>query len=691
VTASPRPLVRWVVLAVVACLVLPVLLVASPARSGPRLLASPSPAAGMAADCNFNGTPEAAIGPVRIREVQGTQHRSPVADKPVVGVAGVVVAVARDGFWLQDPIPDEDDATSEGLFVLLGNAAASGPSPGRAVVVAGCIREFRRGAQGPATLDQIDDREANLGITELVAADVAFADEDLHSLPPPVIVGAGGRRPPTEVVDDDASGDAEATGPFGFDPDVDGLDFWESLEGMRVQITDAAVVGPRAFRDAVPVLADGGANASGRTARGGIAIRLGAQGPDFNPERAFIDGALLAPEERWPLPQTGDRFPGPMVGVVDYAFGRYRILATEPPAFACGELVPGRAQPAAAGEVAIATLNVHNLAARDPDLSAGEEQEKFNRLAGVIVGALGAPDLLVLEEIQDANGKDDDAEVDADPTAQRLVDAILAAGGPHYVFKDIDPVDDQDGGVPGGNIRVGFLFRTDRGLAWVERDPGEAMTPVAVVTETGDPQLSVNPGRIAPADRAFLASRKPLVGEFAIGEQRLFVVGVHLASQLGGTPLFGRPQPPWVGSATQRVAQAHVVADFLGSMRAADPDALVVVLGDFNDFWFSETVATLEAAGLANLMATLPEAERYTFVFEGNSQALDQMLVSPALAAALVPQGFAIVHANAEFADQATDHDPLVARFALGIPSATPIPVATPVAMPTATPRAGCT
>jgi predicted extracellular nuclease len=343
--------------------------------------------------------------------------------------------------------------------------------------------------------------------------------------------------------------------------------------------------------------------------------------------------------------------------------------------------------------VAIATLNVHNLAASDPDLDAAEEEEKFNRLADLIVGALGAPDLLVLEEVQDANGNGtaDDAEVDADPTAQRLVDAILAAGGPQYVYKDVDPLDDQDGGALGGNIRVGFLFRTDRGLAWVERDPGDATTPVEVATEAGSPHLSVNPGRIAPADRAFHASRKPVVGEFAIGEQRLFVVGVHLASQLGGTPLFARPQPPWVGSATQRVAQAQVVAAFIEDLLAVDADAFVVLLGDFNAFWFSETLATLEGAGLANVMATLPEAEPYTYVFEGNAQALDHYLVSPALAAALAPQGYAIVHANAEFADQVTDHDPVVARFAISDPDATPMPVASPVAIPTATPRAGCT
>jgi hypothetical protein len=44
--------------------------------------------------------------------------------------------------------------------------------------------------------------------------------------------------------------------------------------------------------------------------------------------------------------------------------------------------------------------------------------------------------------------------VDASDTFNEL---IGAAGGPTYDFRQIDPVDDQDGGEPGGNIRVGFL------------------------------------------------------------------------------------------------------------------------------------------------------------------------------------------------------------------------------------------
>ena len=85
--------------------------------------------------------------------------------------------------------------------------------------------------------------------------------------------------------------------------------------------------------------------------------------------------------------------------------------------------------------------------------------------------------------------------------------------------------------------------------------------------------------------------------------------------------------------------------------------------GDFNEFPFGESLQVLESAGLSNLMETLPAGERYTYVFEGNAQAIDHLLVSPALGERLVPDGFDIVHVNAEYREQASDHDPQVARL----------------------------
>ena len=99
---------------------------------------------------------------------------------------------------------------------------------------------------------------------------------------------------------------------------------------------------------------------------------------------------------------------------------------------------------------------------------------------------------------------------------------------------------------------------------------------------------------------------------------------------------------------------------------AADSRAAIAVLGDLNDFQFSRTLEILEGAGLANLMKTLPAEEQYSYVFDGNSQVLDQILVSRSLASTR-PE-YDSVHVNAEFPDQASDHDPQITRLVQPFP-----------------------
>jgi predicted extracellular nuclease len=57
-------------------------------------------------------------------------------------------------------------------------------------------------------------------------------------------------------------------------------------------------------------------------------------------------------------------------------------------------------------------------------------------------------------------------------------------------------------------------------------------------------------------------------------------------------------------------------------------------------------------------------AERYTYVFEGNSEVLDHILLSSSLAG--MAYRYDVVHVNSEFATQISDHEPAVARLPLG-------------------------
>ena len=194
----------------------------------------------------------------------------------------------------------------------------------------------------------------------------------------------------------------------------------------------------------------------------------------------------------------------------------------------------------------------------------------------------------------------------------------------------------------------------------------------------GAPHLLFSPGRLDPTNAAFAASRKPLAAELTFAGQTLFVIANHFVAKLGDQPLYGRFQPPALGSQAQRVAQANVVGGFVSRVFASNPAAKVIVLGDLNDFSTSPPVLALEASGLTDMIETLPANERYTYVFQGNSQVLDHIMASSSLA----PRGtFDVVHVNAEFSDQASDHEPAVTRFDFGTaPVITSVPATTVLA-----------
>lgn len=596
-------------------------------------------------------------GPLRIRDVQGASHLSPRNGQSVTNLPGIVTALTNNGFYLQDPSHDSDDATSEGILVFTGSAP--GVNVGDSVLVTGPITEFRPGCT--PSCSTTSSAYHNLTITEVNRPTTITVLTNGNALPAPVRLGQGGRIVPASVIDDDGAGSVETSSAV-FDPASDGIDFYESLEGMRVEIANAQVAGPtRTFGSGasqnkeIALLADGGASAATLTGRGGIVIASA----DFNPERVFLSDALpnsiVLPDAN-----VADRFLGTVEGILDYSFGNFKLLATTLPSLTSGGLTQETVSFGAplAQQLTVASFNVENLDTLDP-------AEKFQRLAGLIVHNLGAPDLLTLEEVQDNNGPINDGTVEATQTFAALIGAIQAAGGPTYDYRSIDPENNKDGGEPGGNIRVAFLFRTDRGLSFVDRPGASATTATTAFNNAGMPELTFSPGRIDPLNTAFSSSRKPLVGEFQFNGKKLFLVANHFNSKGGDQGLFGRFQPPTLSSEAQRIGQATVVATFVQSLMAIDPQAAVLVAGDINDFEFSAPMSVLKSVGLSPLVENLPAGERYTYVFEGNSQALDHILVSPSLAGAPL-SGFDIVHVNAEFLDQASDHDPLVARFTLG-------------------------
>ncbi|MFI9381087.1 lamin tail domain-containing protein [Kutzneria sp. NPDC052558] len=595
--------------------------------------AAPAPTNSKGETTGGGTTPPTGV-PARIHDIQGTTRLSPLVGKQVVDVPGIVTGVrafgSSQGFFFQDPNPDSDPRTSEGIFVYTGSAKIT-VQPGDSIKVSGKVSEFYPDESGASSLYQSN--------TELGSATVT-------------VVSSGNPLPPAEVLHPDTVPTAFA--PTGgnienlqLQPDSYALDFFESREGMRVEVDDARVVGPTDKYNELYVTTKPAQNPS---VRGGT-VYLGYD--DNNSGRLEVQSLIPFAQTPFPKANVGDKLTGATAGPLDYTqFGGYVIQATQLGGLVSGGITPETTAKQTVDELAVATYNVENLAPTDP-------QAKFDRLAGNLVHNLAAPDIVSLEEIQDNSGATDNGVVAADQTLQKFADAVVAAGGPQYKWTEIDPTNDADGGQPGGNIRIAFFYNAKR-VSLVSRPGGDATTATTIVDNHGQAELSVSPGRVDPTNPAWNASRKPLAAEFRFQGREVIVIGNHLVSKLGDQPDVGRNQPPSRSSEVQRAQQTAALRAFVDQILAVNKKANIVIPGDFNDMQFSPTVATLTAGGtLRDLVNELPADQRYSYVYQGNSEVLDHLLVSTA------PRGveYDVVHVNAEFADQASDHDPQVVRF----------------------------
>ncbi|RMB83925.1 endonuclease/exonuclease/phosphatase family protein [Streptomyces shenzhenensis] len=569
----------------------------------------------------------ASAATVSIAAVQGSTRKSPYAGQDVT-VSGIVTAIrstgSSRGYWIQDPVGDGNPATSEAVFAYTGSTVPA-TKVGNKVTVRGRVSEYYPGGSSAG----------GQSLTELTQPQIQSTASTGNPLPAPVVLDAA--SVPAAYA---PSGSLES---LTLNPSRYALDLYESLEGMRVQVDNARVVGASNDYDELFVTTKPTENPS---PRGGTVYGSYASQNAGRVKVMSLTGAF-------PTADVGDVLGGSTAGPLDYdGFGGYTLQATTLGALTDNNLAAETTRAQGAGELAVATYNVENLDPTDP-------QAKFDRLAAGIVTHLSAPDIVALEEVQDNNGATDNGVVAADQTYTKLINAITAAGGPTYAYRQINPANNQDGGEPGGNIRVGFLYNPAR-VGFTDRPGGTAGNAVSVVNNGGTAALSYSPGRINPTNSAWSSSRKPLAGEFTFQGKTVFVIANHFTSKGGDQPLYARVQPPTRSSETQRGQQATQVNAFVKQLLAVQPSARVVVLGDLNDYEFSGTLSTLTAGtGLTDLPGTLPAGERYTYVYQGNSQVLDHILTSSSLSS----YDYDIVHVNAEFADKASDHDPQIVRL----------------------------
>lgn len=536
-----------------------------------------------------------------IMAIQGEGHVSDFVGQPVI-TTGIVTAVDGDGFYLQDPTGDGNARTSDGIFVLTGTTPAV--SVGSAVELTGVVGEYKPSATG-------------LSVTQIAASSVAVLSTG-NALPQAANIGIGGLLPPTEHIDSD--------GLTTFNPEVDGIDFWESLEGMRVTVDAPAVVSNSNQFGETDIVGSAGLGSTGFNERGGITVSAG----DFNPEKLQLDDRLAAQ----PTLSIGDQLAS-VTGIINYSFERYELLATETATVTSDQALTddNTLLRGDANHVSIATYNLENLDASDG---------KYDLLASDIVYSLGAPDIIGVQEVQDADGAGSGPNLSGTVTAQGLIDAIYAESGLLYTYVEVAPTTaGSTGGEPGGNIRNGYLYLADR-VSLVDGSVGLLTDP------------------------AFDGSRKPLVATWSFNGQEFSTINVHFTSRLGSEPLWGDAQPPRNGGDSSRAAQVAAVGDYVFDILTADASRQFVLLGDWNGFYFEDAQTQLTDGGVfTNLASLLPEEERYSYLFDGNAQLIDNVLVTGGL---LNGASYDAVHINAEFTgERPTDHDPQVALLRIAI------------------------
>ncbi len=547
-----------------------------------------------------------------IHAIQGAGLLSAFA-RTAVRTRGVVTGHSRKGYFIQDPAGSKDPYCSDGIFVYSPRRKAP---VGVLLEVTGEVADFTRGDNGRPT-------------TQIKEAAVHVLSEDGPLIEPHWMTAQGLPDDPTLL-----------------SRTLNGLE--GMLVGIAAGATFAAPSNP--FGDYVCLLpGTGGITGS----HGGVLVD-----PD-NPGR-WLPGFRILDHRRAPRLNVGARLLTSVVGPLAYRSGAFQIVARAGMKVSDSSVVQGRASFGPAPErTSILTLNGFNLDVRledprkvsDPDRDVDDDRGdgRFVLLAKAIVEHAGGPDIVALQEVQDNDGAELSATVDASATWRQLIEDVRRLGGPAYRWADVPPEPDADGGQPGGNIRNGFLYNPAR-------------------VELRRKTLR----RIGAQEPAFAGSRKPLLARFTVlaSGAELVVVNVHLASKRHQHSVFAPQDPGHDPQEATRVRQAELIREALGDVRADGQDFYVT--GDFNDFEFSPTLAALCGDDCVNLVQTLPHEERFDYNHRGQLQVLMHGVVSAAAHRAGAVE-YTILHGNelcgvqpGTLSGKATDHAYVLARIEVG-------------------------
>ena len=592
-------------------------------------------------------TPAAATAPAaqatapkevkNIGEVQGESHQSPLAGKEVIINNVVVTKTDKTGFYVQDKVSDNNPRTSDAVYVATKDKVEV--ESGDLLKVQGTVKEGYMEEYSVKPGQTFKKPAGSLTVTQIINATITKLGK--AELPKALNIS---EKIPKDIVDNT---------PTKYNPETEALDYWESLEGMRVEVTKPKVTGPQ-YKGDIYVL-PGDYKGQKLNNIGGVNLRPGVQNTEVLP--ITVGNKFVA--------KAKDYFNENITGVVTYKNKTFKIEPNAVPTIQDGGLKRevSKIYPSE-DKLTIASYNIENFSANSKGHDETPE-EKVDKIANSFIKEVHSPDIITLIEVQDNNGGVNDGTVDGVKSGEKLAQRIKSLGGPDYKYTEIAPVDGKDGGKPGANIRVAYLYNPKR-VTLIGKEKGGSEEAARFVNG----HLEKNPARIDPTSVHFEKVRKSLAAEFEFKGERIVVIANHLKSKLGDDAIYGSNQPSVENTKAKRIEEAKILNAFIKEGLRQNPNLKFVLTGDFNDFEFSDSVKTIVGNELVNLMAEHEQGDRYSYFYRGSNQSLDNILISKNIKDKVV---FSPVHINASFMEEhgrASDHDPVVVQIDFSKPTA---------------------
>ncbi len=424
----------------------------------------------------------------------------------------------------------------------------------------------------------------------------------------------------TEIDDDDLSIIVESRGnelpqPIRIDPPPDkesSQDYFERYESMLVELPPTIVIGPTHDGCGFEVIRrDSGVNHIHH---------------EFDADLAGYVVNVLHPSDvncsDIPSVNAGDVIQS-LMGPLTYHFDKFKIVYQDPSDLKIEPIDPNikwQVPSQSLDQFSVTSFNLNDYfdepslatesdAATETSAGLTIRREKITYVVGQL---LQCPTIVGIQEVENQ---------------RLLLDLAATLEKPCGFFYQVSHLDSPD--VRGSDVA---LMTDSRRVSVADIALNQVCTPL--LTDVEDPNAGCS-------DNTYpLYSRPPLSALLNVDGERLFVIVNHFKSKRGGA----------AKTALLRQYQATHLARLAHSIAENDSPTPTIVIGDFNDYAGSPSMEILtKEADLVDILRLVPETHRYTYIFDGERQLIDWILVSPVLERRVADAN--ILHVNADYSN----------------------------------------